>query len=357
MSTPPVSISAAPTSPAKGWRRVGEEGRFGRHFPGFSLRPTRGFWIFLAAVPLLGVAALNTGNNALYLLLSLSLGVFVASGWVSRHTLRHLSVRVAAPPEAFCGAPVQLELTVRNGSHLLPATGVVCRIVGMPGHVLVPAVPRMGEVRAALITVFPRRGRHAVPPARVEVRLPLPFFVKSSRFSQAGELLVFPRRVVGAAPRWAGVSADQLEATAGRQRRHGEVEQLREFRPGDDRRDIHWKQTARQQRPIVMERRERALPSRFLVLDRQLPRRDDVVLLERFEDLVSEVASAALAQVRRGESVGLVLGGSVTPPATGPRQAHRLLEQLAVVQAVGPGEDPLPGGLGEGSVYRLVERG
>jgi uncharacterized protein (DUF58 family) len=338
-----------PRSPR--WR-----GRLEGHFPGFSLRATRGFWIYLAAVPLLGVAALNTGNNALYLLLSLSLGVFVASGWVSRHTLRHLTVRADVPSEIFCGAPVQLELTVRNGSGLFPAGGVVCTLVGMPGRVLVPVVPRRGVVRVRLATVFPRRGRHCLPAVRLEVRLPLPFFVKSSRFEQheAG-LLVFPRRVVGAAPRWAGVTLDRLESTAGAQRRHGEVDQLREFHPGDDLRDIHWKQTARQQRPIVMERRERAVPSRFLVLDRQLPRSDDALMLERFEDLVSEIASAAIAQVRRGEAVGLVLGGAVTPPATGARHARRLLEQLAVVRAVGPGEDPLPGRLGEGPVYRLVE--
>jgi uncharacterized protein (DUF58 family) len=102
----------------------------------------------------------------------------------------------------------------------------------------------------------------------------------------------------------------------GQRLRRGEVEHLREFHTGDDRRDIHWKQTARQQRPIVMERRERAAPSRYLVLDRQLPRRDDARLLDRFEDLVSEVASAALAQLRHGEPVGLVLGGSVTRPGT-----------------------------------------
>ncbi|MEW6337331.1 MAG: DUF58 domain-containing protein [Acidobacteriota bacterium] len=306
-------------------------------------------------VPVLGVAALNTGNNALYLLLALALGAFVATGWVSRHTLRHLSVRLVAPSEAFCGAPVALEVELHNASRLIPAVGVVCRLVGMPGATLLPPVAPRSELRARVTTAFPRRGRHPLPAARVEVHLPLPFFVKSTTHGQDGDVLVFPRRLAAGPPRWAGISLRELEATSGSQRRHGEVDQLREFRPGDDRRDIHWKQTARQQRPIVMERRERAAPSRFLVLDRQLPRRDDAELLERFEHLISELASTAMDQVRRGEAVGLVVGGTVTPPGAGSRHVRRLLERLALVQAVGPGEDPLPPGIGAGPTYRLVE--
>lgn len=329
--------------------------RFDRHFPGFALRPTRSFWWFVVIVPVIGVAALNTGNNALYVLLSVSLGAFVASGYLSRHTLRHLTATVRPPPEATCLTPVRLEVTIRNGSRWLPAFGVACRLAGLPGVAAVPTVPPGGGVTVGVTTLFRRRGRHRLPAPRLEVRLPLPFFVKATRFEPGEEVLVFPRRVGVAVARWARLSHRQLIALAGQRQRSGEVEHLREFRPGDDRRDIHWKQTARQQRPIVMERRERAAPSRYLVLDRQLPRRDDARLLDRFEDLVSEVASAALAQLRHGESVGLVLGGSVTRPGTGSAHARILLEQLALVEAVGPGEDPLPAAVGQGPAYRLVE--
>ena len=330
-------------------------GRFDRRFPGFALRPTRAFWWFLVIVPVIGVAALNTGNNALYVLLSISLGAFVASGYLSRHTLRHLGASVRPPAEAFSGAPVRLEVTITNGSRWLPAFGVACRLAGLPGVAAVPTVPPGARVTVPLVTVFRRRGRHRLPAPRLEVRLPLPFFVKATRLDQDGDALVFPRRVAAGAARWARLSHRDEIALAGPLRRRGEVEQLREFRAGDDHRDIHWKQTARQQRPIVMERRERVATSRFLVLDRELPRRDDARLLERFEDLVSEVASAALAQLRRGQPVGLVLGGSVTRPGTGAGHARLLLERLALVDPVGPGEDPLPAAVGAGPAYRLVE--
>ena len=329
--------------------------RAGSRFPGFTLKPTAAFWVFLIGMPLLGVAALNTGNNALYLLLSLTLGSFVASGAFSRHTLRHLEIRLQAPPEAFAGAPIGVQVEARNRSRWVPATFVVCRLAGLPGSAMISSVPPLGTARATLPTLFPRRGKRPLPAVQVEVRLPLGFFVKGVRCPQPGEILVYPRRVRVGTIRRVGLVRHEEATAPGRGRRGGEVEQLREFRPSDDVRDIHWKQTARQQRFIVVERRERSLPSHYLALDRQMPRRDDAELLRRFEDLVSEVASSALEQLHRGEPVGLIVGGAVTPPGSGSAHARRLLESLALVQAVGPGEDPLPALLSGEQVYRLVE--
>ncbi len=296
-------------------------------------------------------------SSRLYLLLSLTLGVFVASGVLSRHTLRTVRARLRPGCDVFAGAPVELLLEVENRSRLLPASGVVCRLEGLPGRVMSPRIPPRGTRRLGITTVFPRRGSCVLPAVQVEVRLPLGFFEKAVSWRQEGELLVFPRRVHGAAPRLARLGRRESVAAAGGLNRGGEVEQLRDFHTGDDRRDIHWKQTARQQRLIVVERRERATTSRYLVLDRQLPRRDDSVLAERFEDLVSEVTTAALDQARHGWPVGLVVGSVVTPPAVGRGHLRRLLTQLALVQPVGPGEDPLPAALRGEGVYRLAGGG
>jgi uncharacterized protein (DUF58 family) len=328
--------------------------RFTREFPGFSLRATPVFWSFLVAVPVLGLAALNAGNNALYLLLALTLGAFVSSGVLSRQVLRNLRVTLVVNGDVFAGTPTRVRLLVRNRSRWLPASGVVCRVVGLPGSALVPGIEPGGEVTAFVTTVFPSRGRSPLPAVHVEIRLPLGFFVKIVRWPQAGELLVFPRIVRANAGRWVGLSRSQTVAVLGTGTRGGEVQHLREFHPGDDFRDVHWKQTARQQRVIVMERRERPRDSRFLVLDRQLPLPASELWRERFEDLISEVASVSLSELRRGEQVGLILGGSVMPPASGHAQIRRVLERLAVVEPVGPGEDPLPAEITGGGVYRLV---
>lgn len=305
-------------------------------------------------VLVLGVAALNTGNNALYLLLSFLLAVAVASWLLSLYTLRHLTVEAQPAGELFASSPARLRLSIENTSRWLPAAGLRCRFEGMPGTLVATVVPPASTQVLTLVTMFGRRGLHRVPALQVEVRLPLPFLAARLRIPQHSQVLVYPRRVAAGPPQWVGFSRKDSLFRRGTGDRGGEVEHLREFRSGDDRRDIHWKQTARQQRLIVVERRERRTQSRYLVLDRQLSRRDDALLAERFEGLVSEVAAVAVSELQRGRAIGLVVGSAVLSPSAGPSQARLILSQLAMVRAVGPGEDPLPAGVQGVGVYRLA---
>ena len=71
--------------------------------PPRTLRPTRAGWIFFALTFGVGFAALNTGNNLLYLVLSLMLAFLVLSGVFSESTLRGIRVRRRLPREFFAG--------------------------------------------------------------------------------------------------------------------------------------------------------------------------------------------------------------------------------------------------------------
>ena len=61
--------------------------------PPRTLRPTRAGWAFFAITFGVGFAALNTGNNLLYLVLSLMLAFLVLSGVLSESALRGIEVR------------------------------------------------------------------------------------------------------------------------------------------------------------------------------------------------------------------------------------------------------------------------
>lgn len=309
---------------------------------------------FSVALPVLAVAALNTGNNALYLLLSLAVGTWFAVRVVGRVTLRHLSVTARLPLDVSAGSPAAVTLVVTNTCRWLPATGLLCSLVGLPGQIFIAAVPPRGTVNRVVTTVFPRRGRRALPAVRVEPCVPLPVVAGSRVFPQPGELVVLPRRVPAGIVRLTALGERHLEGNVGRGQRGIEVDHLREFRSGDDRRDIHWKQTARQGRLVVMERRQALPPAGFVVLDRQLPSVADSLWLERFEDLVAEAAAGVRVASRGGRPVGLVVGSWVAAPGRGTAHLRRLLQVLALVRPVGPGEDPLPPRLHGGPVYRLV---
>src|SRR6187551_3093155 len=61
-----------------------------------------------------GFAAINTGNNLLYLLLGWLLSFIIASGILSEQTLRALSVERRPPPRIFAGDPFLMEVVIKN---------------------------------------------------------------------------------------------------------------------------------------------------------------------------------------------------------------------------------------------------
>ena len=73
--------------------------------PRRTIWPTRdGWWCLFVAIGL-GVAAINTGNNLLYLLVSLLLSLIVVSGMLSEQSMRGLRLEADAPEEIFATRP------------------------------------------------------------------------------------------------------------------------------------------------------------------------------------------------------------------------------------------------------------
>jgi uncharacterized protein (DUF58 family) len=290
-------------------------------------------------------------------MLSLALGSYVVSGAWSRQVLASLEVTAALPPECFAGRTAVVDITIRNRSRLFPAYGIV--LTDRDGRRLLvePLIGRSSEVRRSVRLVFDRRGWTDVGPWRVEVLLPLGFFLKSKELLSDRRALVLPR-LLDSEPdlnlgRGGGRRSRDTFVDRGRE---GEVTQLREFRDGDDHRQMHWKQTARQQRPIVVDRQHAAEGPVYLVLDPRVGDPDDPAVRDRFEHTVSEVATAAVRRLQRGAPVGLVVGSTVVPPVRDPRQAARLLRPLAEVEPV-PASDVEPAPLRQPAVvtFRAAE--
>ncbi len=303
-------------------------------FPGFRLRLTGWGVAYLVASVVLGLAAVNTGNNALMALLGLALGSYVVSGTWSRQVLGAIEATVDLPSEFYAGRPAVVDVELANTSTLFPAYGLVVR--GADGRVLVrELLLTTGERRRRSVEIeFPRRGWHALGPWRLEIVLPLGFFLKSKVLVTDRQVLVYPRLLPTSATsvrRGGGRRSPDALETRGRE---GEVTQLRDFREGDEVRAMHWKQTARQQHLVVVERQRAAEKPVFFVIDPRLADPTDPHQRDRFERLVSEVATGVVRRLREGIRVGLVVGPQVIPPVRSTRRAPVLLRPLAEVEAV-----------------------
>jgi uncharacterized protein (DUF58 family) len=176
-----------------------------------------------------------------------------------------------------------------------------------------------------------KRGITRLPPAVVATRFPFGLFIKRRDLPLPPEVLVYPRiHDVHLRDDAADlIPPEQLskdEAT-GRKARIGEFFGLRDYRDHDELRHIHWPATARRGRPIVRE--HEAEGEREIVLDLSAGRSG----VEAFEREVEEVASLAVALLRRGDvTVGLTHAGEpAVEPGVGPEQRHKLLHFLALV--------------------------
>ncbi|MBI4589831.1 MAG: DUF58 domain-containing protein [Candidatus Rokubacteria bacterium] len=317
--------------------------------PPRTIRPTREGWWFLCSALGLGFAAVNTGNNLLYLLLSMLLSTIVVSGILSEQTMRRLRLSPVAPREIFAGEPVAVGCLVSNTKRVLPSYSLAVEVPTRErGHPHLFYVPRLDAGQQRLFTweeTFPRRGRHRLPGVRLTTRFPFGLFRKATPPIVFEELLVFPavRPLAPEDLRGLGGSGGEREPRPGR---GTDLYNLREYRWGDDPRLIHWKSTAKSGAVMVRELEAEAALRVRLVLE-EPPMNADPGQLEADISWAASLASHLIGQGSRvavaGAGLSIALGG-------GPAHLRRIFEALALYDP--PHLNPLPHrgrGQGEGA--------
>lgn len=149
---------------------------------------------------------------------------------------------------------------------------------------------------------------------------------------------VFPRVYEVAALDTLGgrASMARQDTTAGRAGRSATYLGVREYRPGDDPRHIHWPATARRGVPVVKEHEVDLVPYFTLFLDLDARNRAGVGAKSTREYLVRTAASLLFSASRRGHFTQLVAEGRqplALAPGTGALHlAHALSELIRVRQ-------------------------
>jgi uncharacterized protein (DUF58 family) len=308
--------------------------------PRRTLRPTRDGWWCLGAAIGLGFAAVNTGNNLLYLLVSLLLALIIVSGILSEQSMRRLHLRAVVPDEIYAARPARLGARVLNRKRWLPSYSVALEA---GEHRLYLA--RLGAGEERLVTwdiTFPRRGRHRLAAMRVLTRFPFGLFRKAGRVALDADVIVFPavRPLEGAWRRRLAVGG--LRPLHRRGRGH-DLYSLREYRTGDDHRLIHWRSSAKTGALMVRELEAEAATDTRIVLVGD-GRRD----AERLEAAMTEAASLATHLLDAGAAVELIGPGVHVPFGRGRGHRRRVLTALALYEAVAtagpPGREPTAAG-------------
>ena len=303
--------------------------------PPRSLRPTRAGWLFALITFAVGFAALNTGNNLLYLVLSLMLAFLVLSGVLSESALRGVAVRRIVPHELFDRGLGRVGLEIANRQRRIPAFALVVedrvrerggaeRAAGRAFALRVG--PRESEVRSYR---FRPRGRGEIEFRGfvVYTRFPFGLFSKSLRIEAPEAALVFPAVDPVQAPPHLGATPRPGERPEGRGDAGAEVSGLREYAPGDPVRRIHWPTSLRRGALVVREVRSAQQDE----IEVQL-RTAGQAAGERFETAVRWAASEVVAFLAAGSRVALRTDSERLPARDGAQQRARLLAFLARVE-------------------------
>jgi uncharacterized protein (DUF58 family) len=291
---------------------------------------------------LLGVAAIGTGNNLLFLMLGGMLGFITLSGWLSEQMLRRLQVR-RRTARATAGAPSRITYEVHNGNRQLPAYSVEAGEARSPSRGWIPVIEPGQGGTARAERVWERRGVYPLETVTLSTSFPFGLFVKERDVDVAGEVVVWPRtdRAVRE-PRPAGEKVRRAgETFAGAAGARGEYRGLRPYRAGDDPRDVHWRTTARVGHPVVREYERDRSRALWLCLDLRSAGN------EAAEAAVEIAAALAAAAVHRGDAFGLATQDGRVRPGAGGAQLERVLDALARVRfrADAPRlEPPVPAG-------------
>ena len=308
-------------------------------------RLTRDGTIYLGIVFVLILAAVNTGNNLLFLILACMLAGILISGVLSRVVLTGIDLKFDLPEHIFAEQPVLAELELRNEKQAWPSFSLL--VVGgskkSPGEILTrpvffPYIPRMSAARQKVELRFPRRGVYRQDAFGIRTRFPFGFFEKTREVNSEIDMTVYPRvepteQFYEILPLLSGEMASFFRG------RGHELHSLREYRTTDSARFVDWKVTAKAARMMVREFAREDERRVMLVLDPFVgPPRADLGQLaaaehtERFEHAVSMAACIAWHFNEIHSVMQFRTDRFSTPMAPASEIIYDTLRELALIQ-------------------------
>jgi len=295
----------------------------------------QGFRFFLLTLGV-GIAALNTGNNLLYMVLAMMLSLIVVSGILSEQSVKKIAVSRALPRTIHAQAPFWIDLRVTNLKKFFPSFSLMVEDVA-DGRVTVGShyvlkIPARQTVIVGYRGRFSTRGHHVFTGFRLVTRYPFGLFIKTRDIRFEREILVYPRILPDRFQEISNPSDQTVRHTVLKRASEGDFMGLRDYRVGDDFRLIHWKSSAKCSNLMVREFQTDEADHVVLVLDRVLPHDTTGNPQDIFETAVSIAATMILELDREGFQTRLLTQGNATPFGRGSRHIHRILQILAVVQ-------------------------
>jgi uncharacterized protein (DUF58 family) len=348
----------------------------------FDYDVTRAGITYALVTLVIGIAALNTGNNLLYIVVAAMLAAILVSGIVSAWVLRWLELDVRLPEHVFAGRIVQGRIVLRNPRRWLPSFSVrvvstrkkkrtpatqwrwesttftfpfnrppeqqwvrlpdrrLRRVTVVPpppgifeGMAYFPFLPPQAELAADLELRFDQRGRYREDSFGLATRFPFAFLTKTRQVTLPREMLVYPR-IEPTQQFFEILPLVRGEWESFVRGRGADLYLIREYMPEDSARHVDWKATAKSGSLKVREFAREDERKLCIVFDNPEPALISEAAYERAVDLT---ASLAWHFSEQDAELSFAVPGR---PCT--RDLHEFLSWLAVIEPGASGAENGP---------------
>lgn len=297
------------------------------------------FLFFTMAV---GIAAINTGNNLFYLLLSMMLSIILVSGIVAEYCLRGLAFHRHLPDLLFANELATATLVVKNRKSRFPSFSLslfdVCEGQDIDRGLVIRELPPGASTLLSYPLVAARRGQLRLDGVRVTTSFPFGLFLKKAYFPIQGAAIVCPEIKPLADEALQDLLAAGQEHTAHRKGYGSDLYNLRLYQAGDDSRAIHWVTTARTSKLTIRETEAESQRRASIYLSMLAPDSHDT----EFEEAVTYTASLVHHLTTRGYHLQLTTGSSRSSFGQGDAHLFDLLRMLALCERRAPHADIRP---------------
>ncbi len=297
-------------------------------------REGAGFILLIFAV---GIGAIYSGSNLLYLILAMCLSFVIVSGVLSELVLQKISIKSSLPPTIYAGDAFSISLGISNGKKYFSSysLSITMKLNGPARLEENPAIylfhmPPGAAVEKTLIVKAVKRGLLRINEIQISTGFPFGLFYKTRNIQTHDETIVFPKIQPVNLPSLSFPSAEEGQGAVHIQGK--EIVALREYSEGDPLNAVHWKSSAKTGHLRVKEFMTAGDQSFTLFLNLNDPQTNRQVPDAILEERIGEAASLAYNLIRRGNEVSLKTEDRVQFPF-GNTETHleRIMKFLALI--------------------------
>jgi uncharacterized protein (DUF58 family) len=314
---------------------------------------TREGVVYIGGILVVTLAALNTGNNLLFMVLACLLAGMLISGLLSRLVLGGIDVRLELPEHVFAQRTTLAIAELYNAKPMTPSFSISLvsedapkgkqnasanpaqRILDCP--VYFPYIPHRQTVRQNVELTFPRRGVYRQDALGLRTRFPFGFLQKTRRLDSPMEVVVYPR-IQPTEEFYEILPLVSGELESYQRGRGNDLYAIRDYQFNDSARHVDWKASARTGALQVKEYAREDERRVMLVFDPYVgPQQGtDAETAEKFERAVTLCAGLAWHFYEINSVIEFRSAGFGTPRMSAGEIIYDILRYLASVTPLKP---------------------